>query len=517
MGRKKNQKLEKGYNYLHRKDRLDYLVELSNKLTQKTFKSKINFFGISDNVLEKCAMQFLIQRILDANFNEQILIALSNDQKKINLGLPKTWLIELENEGFKSNTLKNNLSWMFFVLWWYAAGVYTILKTFIRGFLTKTSSSPSYVYFDNLSHNNIPSEKLKSKTIIDWYLSKFPNDQMEILHDAIAQKSVTIRKTKISPSKFPFRVNLSKLEWFKFLVGGIWISIKSLYALIRGDFIQALLLKEYPLLNLAKKTSNEMFGKKYLFHNSVRIFRPLWTYIAKQKGADVILYYYSTNNSPLKFNKGYLNGQGNKHFMSWDKVWAWNKYQKEYLKQYIPNAKIEIVGPIWFSSNNSKLPPVDDKLKIVSIFDIQTVKEEVYKSYGFPDRYLTTPNIIQFHRDIIDVFKSIDNVKVMLKRKRTFIQGIHDDEYIEYIQNEYNNEKYLQVDSNLDAFTLIKNSDLSISIPATSTAYMAKYYGQDSIYYDPTERVNEKDRALCGVKLISGKEELKNHILKSMQ
>ena len=501
-----------GYEKLYEANNLDYLINLSNLLTKKNFISKHNFFNLKREIIEQCVMQFLIQRRIDTNLNRQILDALGNNNR-LNLGLPKKWLGVLEKEGFKSDTLKNKINWYSFILFWYAVGVYTIFQTFIRGFFIKTSNSPSYVYFDNLSHNNIPSEKLESRTIIDWYLNKFPNDEIEILHNVLSKKPVTVRNTKIYSSKFPFRVNLSKLEWCKFLVDGIWMSIKSFYALIRGDFIQALLLKEYPMLILAKKTSKEMFGKKYLFHNSVRIFRPLWTYIAEQKGAEVILYYYSTNNSPLKFDKGYLNGQGNKHFMSWDKVWAWNKYQKEYLGQYIPKAKIDIVGPIWFSSSNSKIQSLEDKFKIVSVFDVQTLNENIYRTLGLPDRYLTTSNMIQFHKDIIDVFKSVDNVTVVLKRKRQINLKKHDMEYYNFINESYNTNKFLEIDSNLDAMTLIDSSFLSISIPATSTAYMAKYYGKHSIFYDPTEKVDKLDRALCGVKLISGKKELKEYIL----
>ena len=500
-----------GYEKLYEANNLDYLINLSNLLTKKNFISKYNFFNLKQEIIEQCVMQFLIQRRIDTNLNRQILDALGNNNR-LNLGLPKKWLGVLEKEGFKSDTLKNKINWYSFILFWYVVGVYTIFQTFIRGFFIKTSSSQSYVYFDNLSHNNIPSEKLKSRTIIDWYLNKFPNNEIDILHNVSTKKSVTVRNTKIYSTKFPFRVNLSKLEWYEFLVDGIWVSIKSLYALIRGDFIQALLLKEYPLLILAKKTSKEMFGKKYFFHNSVRIFRPLWTYVAEQKGAEVILYYYSTNNSPLKFDKGYLNGYGNKHYMSWNSVWVWNKYQKEYLEQYIPKAKIDIVGPIWFSSNNSKLPPIEDQIKIVSIFDIQTVTEEIYKSFGPPDRNLTTSNMIQFHQDIIDVLGSFENIKVILKRKRDFTHGFHDPKYLDFLDKNYNNDKYVQIDSNIDALTLIEQSYLSINYPATSTAYLAKHYGIFSVYYDPTNKVDRYDRALSGVSLIRGKDELKKYI-----
>ena len=84
--------------------------------------------------------------------------------------------------------------------------------------------------------------------------------------------------------------------------------------------------------------------------------------------------------------------------------------------------------------------------------------------------------MIQFHQDIIDVLGSFENIKVILKRKRDFTHGFHDPKYLDFLDKNYNNDKYVQIDSNIDALTLIEQSYLSINYPATSTAYLAKHY-----------------------------------------
>lgn len=509
------EKLEKGYKLLLSKDNLDYLIGLSNKLTNAGFNSKNDFFNFGKEKLERSLMQFLIQRIIDAKLNYQILISLGDKKKKVSLALPLKWLKILEKEGFKANIIENRVRWLFFVLWWYLAGVYMIFYYFFKGITAQKYDRAPFVYFENLSKNNLPKiGSNKSRTIIDWYFDKWPNQHLEILHNVenSPRSSETNKYAAIYYSAFPFKVHLTKIEWIIYLMECLKTGLFVFFAFIRGDFIHALLLKELPLLYLSKKKKNITHGKQYLFHNSTRIFRPLWTYIPNEVKTEVILYYYSTNSAYLKFEKGYLNGFGNKHFMSWNNVWVWNEHQKHYLEQYLPKAKIDVVGPIWFSSSTTEWELNADKSKIVSIFDIQTVTEDTFKSFGSPDRYLTTPNMIQFHLDIIEALKSIKNVKIVLKRKRAPKHGFHDPKYLDFVETHYNNDKFLQIDPDLDALTLIEHSFLSISFPATSTAYMAKYYNKHSIYYDPTKKVDNQDRALSGVQLICGKEELEKYV-----
>ena len=198
--------------------------------------------------------------------------------------------------------------------------------------------------------------------------------------------------------------------------------------------------------------------------------------------------------------------------MTWNNYYVWDSYQKNYLNQYLPEANFNIVGPIWFESSGKKLPNFDKKTKIVSIFDIQTYKEDFYQTLGASDRYLTTKNMIKFQDDIFKVLSNINNIKVVLKRKRNIRKGFHDESYLNHLTQIYNNEKFIQISPNYSATSLIENSFLSINYPVTSTALIAKSFNINSIYYDPTGKVDPKDRALSGIKLVSGINELNKYI-----
>ena len=200
---------------------------------------------------------------------------------------------------------------------------------------------------------------------------------------------------------------------------------------------------------LVQKSKKEDLAKKYLFHNSITIFRPLWTYEAEKKDAEIIFYYYSTGNSVLKFDKGYQREYGNYKFLSWSKFYVWNTHQKNFVKRYCPKAEIKIFGPIWFESMYTKLELSSDK-KVVSVFDIQPMNENRFRLLGVPDRFITTPNLKQFQKDIISVFSQKD-VKVILKRKRKENKSHNDLEYISFVNNLYSTDKFIQISPKIDA------------------------------------------------------------------
>ena len=500
-----------GYNKLFNGNNLDYLLKLSNRLANKNINVKSNAFNIDKIHLEKCLIQFLIQRFLYIGFNKKILEALGRKNKKLKIGLPKQWLKHLEEEGFKADTFSNKIRWYGFVLFWFFGGIYKIFNYFFLGVKSKnfTSVPIPYLYFDNLSIKNIPNNlNYNTKTILDWYVQYGEDDYEEINHQVKSPK-IKLKGKNIVQADLPVKSNLPFFGWLIYLVNAMCFALKSIFYFLKGDFTHAILLKEYPLLYLTQKSKKEYLARKYLFHNSTPIFRPLWTYEAEKKGAEIILYYYSTGNSVLKFDKGYHREYGNREFMSWSRFYVWNTYQESYVKSYFPNAEIKIVGPIWFESYHTKLELPNNK-KVVSVFDIQPMNEKRFRLLGVPDRYITTLNLIQFQKDIISVFSQKD-VQVILKRKRK--EGKDNDlEYVSYVNDLYSSDKFRQIPPEFDAWTIINKSFLTISYPPTSTANISRFCNINTIYYDPTRTVDPEDEALFGVRLIRGIDELNDYV-----
>lgn len=506
--------VKKGYNQLKDSGQLDYIYQLSKKLVKQSPVLKKPVFGLPPEIINLTLKQFFIQRILHVNFNESILIALGSN-KKIKLGLPLAWLTYLEEkEGFKSVSFSNRLRWKMEVFYWYLVGIYFMIKYFvilIRQINSKTTRS-NFVYFDNLNKLNFPEKFSNSKTIVNWYL-KHENLKgiSEIIHRV---KNISVFEEngiKIRYSSLPFRLSLTIGILFLYLKEMTKISIGTFYKILKGDSVQALLLKEFPLLFLSKLTKKEDFAKHNLFHNSTSIYKPLWTYTAEEKGSSVILYFYSANTRIVKIDNKDHPLFGHKEFMSWKEYYVWNSYQEKYIKSLVPKAKTKIVGPIWFQANNIALNNIREfDKKIISIFDVQPYSTKRYQILGMPNEYYTYPTINSFHQDIFDLFSSRDDYLIVLKRKRN--TTMLDEQYLRQIEHLYSQLPFIQIDPAIDASSLIEVSFASIHLPSTSTALIAKNAEVESIYYDATLKIEKNDESLAGVKLVQGKNELNNWI-----
>ena len=58
------------------------------------------------------------------------------------------------------------------------------------------------------------------------------------------------------------------------------------------------------------------------------------------------------------------------------------------------------------------------------------------------------------------------------------------------------------------SFRLIKSTDLSISIPFTSTALIGKHMNKPSCFYDPLNILDKDDRASQNLEVVKGKKNL---------
>ena len=61
------------------------------------------------------------------------------------------------------------------------------------------------------------------------------------------------------------------------------------------------------------------------------------------------------------------------------------------------------------------------------------------------------------------------------------------------------------IDGGCSPFRLIKSTDLSISIPFTSTALIGKHMNKPSCFYDPLNILDKDDRASQNLEVVKGK------------
>lgn len=123
---------------------------------------------------------------------------------------------------------------------------------------------------------------------------------------------------------------------------------------------------------------------------------------------------------------------------------------------------------------------------------------------------------MSFLEDIMDLIKNYNHLEIYLKTKRNN-KNIHPD-YINYftkLNEEYSNLKI--IDGSISAQSIINNSDLSISIPYTSTALISNSFSVKSIYYDPSGKLPKNSNNFKLIELINDKKKLEKCLIKFLK
>lgn len=517
INNKIEQEVVKGKEYLDKIDKRDYLIDLSAKLSSIKLKVCGDLFGISDETMSTCLTQFTIQKYLFTTLNISVLRALGRKSKKIVCTLPPSHLRCLVNEeSFNSNHI-NSFKWFGSILFWYTAGLYTILRViFLLLKKNNITIKEPFVYFLNLSKKNFPKNFFSSKTIINWFLEKDNHAGIKKIFHNVDIESLKNKTVEIEYLPTPFLLNFNFKEKTGMIFSMIGVAIMSFIYLLKGEYQYALLLKEYPYLLISKRAQKFNLANRYFFSNSTAMHRPLWSYEVEGKGSDIILYYYSSNTTIFKSKKGsYYKELYNLKYMNWPKYYVWHKYQKNHIAQYFKkDVEIIIKGPIWFeSSNNHNLTSEISNKNIVSIFDVNIYNPTHFLSLGHPYDYFISETLLKFHKDIIDIIEECNNSIAVLKNKRVITKK-DSKPYNKKLNALYKKSPYaFKVDSSLDAYGLIQNSVASINIPFTSTAHIAKEKGIPTVYYDPINFTSDDDLGLAGIPLIKNKKELQRWLL----
>ena len=121
-----------------------------------------------------------------------------------------------------------------------------------------------------------------------------------------------------------------------------------------------------------------LLAREYFFTHEHCIYKPLWTYVAENRGSVCSIYFYSTNChsvTPASVQEDYFRAFS---YMNWQRYLVWNERQKRKIlncakenvfmspKQIIP------VGPIYFQDIVNHLPVF--KKNTVSVFDVSPAR-----------------------------------------------------------------------------------------------------------------------------------------------
>ena len=255
------------------------------------------------------------------------------------------------------------------------------------------------------------------------------------------------------------------------------------------------------------------FSKLYFFEHS-HINRPLWTYIAQEKGSQIYSYYYSGTTSSLVFDNS-IPRSPTPMFknLNWPNYLFWDKYQAKFLKDFCYEPfKFHISGPLC-----KQIKSLDKSLirkRSIAVFDISPRRDSLWIKSAQPNVYYTPEHFLPFFEDIIFLCQKYE-IQMIIKLKRNFKKSsdLHPS-YRNLLSRIRGNKNVLFVHPSTAPYPLINATRCSITMPFTSTPIISSLIKKPVCYYDPNSYVNRLDSEARGLDIIIGVRELENWILR---
>ena len=244
----------------------------------------------------------------------------------------------------------------------------------------------------------------------------------------------------------------------------------------------------------------------------------------------VILVYYSSPSSivPLDYNNRFIFYYVKYNPYSHALVWNEKIKNRTLIDDFHHSNCVKTVGPIMFCSPPPKETEsyilhkeihqlISGKIKI-SIFDLTPFISDAMSGIDNMCIWIYNYNYVKsFIEDILNSCKNIFGEKfvLLMKPKRTPKEGIHDMKYFQFLESivNENSNNIIMYDPNTNPWHLLGLSNLTISIPYTSTSEASHFLNNPSIYYSPTKIVKSIDEDM--LETIYGVDELKNWLEKN--
>ena len=473
---------------------IDKLIfKLEKKINNKIF----SYYGFSDKEIIKRIVQKAMHKCL-FSYTKHVnnSIKFNKDPFENTSILKLNGLhINLKNGDFKlsyKEHLFNLLKYSYLIL----GTIFFIVKAFFK---KKRKTNLKYVLiFDEILNNT--SKKVKWEEF-----SKFCREG----NIPILKKGLVIIKNHnhYETDKFKFLIgsqfpiysllNDSRISFFNLikLIFEYLISfVYSLYYCLKSPET-SIILTDFATIPLIKFFNNKNLLDSLVITTSSIHSQPLWMRNFNKKIFKTHFINYSDNSEKFIYKEFplYHDYPAIRHICV-DVQWVWSENQKKMYLNSGHKGSINLVGPITFSNQSTLLKKNKDVFKI-TIFDIYPFLTSKIENLGVVKYYYKTKIVLKFIQDIIELCEKISdklesNIEIYLKSKRQFYKEFHDPIYLselEKLRKKHNIFNISSFEENIYNFT--NNSNLSISIPYTSTAHVTSSLNIESLYYDPSGKL----------------------------
>jgi len=300
---------------------------------------------------------------------------------------------------------------------------------------------------------------------------------------------------------------------FPLLLRHIFSPIQLFIAILKCP-LTILLAKEVPLLTVMRFFDSARLIEAMIITTSQFASQPIWMRGIHHQRFQLHMVWYSQNLLPKMYEGDAVRSDlPQARHMRVDTHWVWTSGFRDYLLQLGLRSDIKVVGPILWYLPNSTVRPDESSIGI-ALFDIIPFLEG-RSAFGAAKNYYSFATITGFIVDTLEICDELSTklgkpIRVLLKHKRKPKRGHHDPNYLCFLKDLLaSRSNFIELPEDTNLFDLLKECELSISVPYTSTVYVATALGRPAIYYDSSRELKPQYENNELLYFASGREELK--------
>lgn len=499
--------LEDGYQQIVSLNELDHLRVFVNNVV-KSLQNQISSVDYADSpetILRKGTSNFLIQKTFTNIFSGDylcrsfILARVSNSP--LWFPLSREMRQEARRLGISISTFICFVLWFTFKM---KRVIGTLLGELFTHFTVLKFSNGSKISLNVLDLSLKKGDQEKVPILIsfaDWFV-KMPTDLKEKFWHS-HRSSIEFPKIDINS----YQTNeIEQEKVIKIFVSLSAITIEMVpFYFLRKIYHQVIArLFSNKIVDVVSKYENS--NSVFLVPSNSGIVRPVWTYLHQSLNSEFVYIELSAGLDPNPFMGELLNSD---RLNSWQTIYSPTKFRSSSIPASVPfNSTPWTRIPEWSALGENSILDSKNFEKCIAVFDIEPIKNWFGISTLNEIGYNDVGVVSNFLEAVICQAKKLDLI-VLHKPKRK-IGERRLNEYSTLISTLKRNypSNYILIPEDTSPKAVIRKTIGTVSMPCTSTAFIAQDLGFPTIFYDSTCLVNPNDPAAMGIAVARDTEEL---------